>query len=333
MAQIEQLEQKATQQTYWRRVRFGGDETNPPWELREEEGRGLVAYSTRNIKQGELICVEFPAVWIHGHHPFSPEQVQEIEEKVSALCEEDKVAFYAMANVFEQDSNYTKATGIFMTNCFDMTDSIYGQACAMYLAFARLNHSCTPNAQQTHIPETTEEVLYASRDINIGEEINDCYIDLRQNRQQRRQDLFEYYCFECHCDACIQSDPIQDQLREQTAQFQDQVVEYIENNNGEEEDADIPCTKAVNYALRMLQQLETIEAIKWSIRYLPEIYWTIYQLYFTQEDYIQAGVFLQKCIQLTILLQGERTPESKRRQIAYKEYLKKYGKRAKLKRK
>ena len=32
-----------------------------------------------------------------------------------------------------------------------------------------LNHSCVPNVQQTHVPATGEEVLYASRDIEIGE--------------------------------------------------------------------------------------------------------------------------------------------------------------------
>jgi hypothetical protein len=46
----------------------------------------------------------------------------------------------------------------------------------MYLALARLNHSCTPNVQQTHMPDTTEEALFACRDIKRGEEINDCYI-------------------------------------------------------------------------------------------------------------------------------------------------------------
>ena len=58
-------------------------------------------------------------------------------------------------------------------------------------AIARLNHSCCPNAQQTHIPETGEEVLYASRDIEVGEEINDCYIELRKKRSERRRELKE----------------------------------------------------------------------------------------------------------------------------------------------
>eukprot|EP01034_Spumella_vulgaris_P027691 gene27691-34453_t len=72
----------------------------------------------------------------------------------------------------------------------------------MYLALGRLNHSCTPNVQQTHIPETTEEVVYAARDIAEGEELNDCYIELRQTRAQRRALLSEYYRFQCDCVGC-----------------------------------------------------------------------------------------------------------------------------------
>ena len=96
----------------------------------------------------------------------------------------------------------TAAAGIFMTNCFDMTDSIYGESCAMYLALARLNHSCCPNVQQTHYPDTTEEYLFAVRDINIGDEINDCYIELRQSKAERRASLLEFYRFECFCPGC-----------------------------------------------------------------------------------------------------------------------------------
>ncbi len=121
---------------------------------------------------------------------------------MESLSVEDSEAFYAMANVYENDADVDAASGIFMTNCFDMTDSIFGEACAMYLALARLNHSCTPNVQQTHNAETTEEVLYAARDIAKGEELNDCYIDLRQTRAARRAALLEHYRFLCECSAC-----------------------------------------------------------------------------------------------------------------------------------
>lgn len=66
----------------------------------------------------------------------------------------------------------------------------------------RLNHSCIPNAQQTHIPSTTEEVLYACRDIAIGDEINDCYIELRRSRDDRRKELQQLFRFDCECLNC-----------------------------------------------------------------------------------------------------------------------------------
>ena len=56
--------------------------------------------------------------------------------------------------------------------------------------------------QQTHYPDTTEEVLYAVRDIRKGEEINDCYIDLRQPKIKRQAELREYYRFDCLCAGC-----------------------------------------------------------------------------------------------------------------------------------
>jgi hypothetical protein len=107
----------------------------------------------------------------------------------------------------------------------------------MFLAIGRLNHSCIPNAQQTFIPlqrnnkkvnnikistNTSHnnnnnnkrsssscigyEVLYATRDIMIGEEINDCYIELRQSSKDRRKELMSLYRFKCLCKICSIND-------------------------------------------------------------------------------------------------------------------------------
>lgn len=85
----------STTKTYWRRVRYN-EELGVPWELQEFPGtfifahiricnvfncrycfvgRGCAAFATRSFKKGELICSEFPLVWIHGHHPFNEDQV------------------------------------------------------------------------------------------------------------------------------------------------------------------------------------------------------------------------------------------------------------------
>eukprot|EP01039_Chlorochromonas_danica_P000871 gene871-951_t len=311
--------------TYWKRVRYDeNSKSSPPWILKEKPGCGLAAYATRDFQPGELICVEFPVVWIHGHHPFTPEQVKEIEEKVAALSEEDRHAFYDMANVFSLDE-YPSAVGIFMTNCFDMTDSIYGTCCAMYLALARLNHSCIPNAQQTHLPETTEEVLYAARYIASGEEINDCYIDLRQRREARQASLLEYYRFHCQCAGCtfthlpptttsgrkdregggeeiavIEAQRERDdELRQSASDLIDELTDIISQD-------DLP--KALAKAQAMAKTLAKADCLFWSIRYLPELYLSIYEIALTLDQGGLAKKYLEKAYRLNVLLQG-RVPD------------------------
>ena len=142
--------------------------TEPPWTLRSIPGQGYAAFANRDFAAGDLILTETPTVWVQGHHPFTATQVDEIERKISLLSEQDRLAFYAMANVFndrDKECWGSAAAGIFLTNSFDMVDAPHGKSCAMYCAIGRLNHSCVPNVQQTHIPETSEEVLYACRTI------------------------------------------------------------------------------------------------------------------------------------------------------------------------
>lgn len=287
--------------TYWRRVRY--DASSPPWELRSEPNRGLVAYATRDFAPGELICVEFPVLWVAGHHPFNSEQMEDIQSKVDDLCDEDKDAFHAMANVFPE---LPAAVGIFMTNCFDMTDSIYGTCCAMYLALARLNHSCTPNAQQTHLPDTTEEVLYACRAISRGEEINDCYIDLRQTHAKRQEMLLEHYRFTCNCPGCgIEGDARirDDALRSAAFLLIDELTDIIT------EDA-LP--NALTKATTFSKTLSTRECLLWSIRYLPELSLCAYEIALTLEQRGMAKKYLQKAHALNVLLQGDRAADSQR---------------------
>ena len=151
-------------ETYWANCRFpssssGGEEEEEeeveyPWVLRHSSSGGYSAFATRPFSAGQVILVEKPLTSIKAHHPFSPEDVAEIERRVALLCESDRKALHALANVFvtEEDKGVSICAGIYMTNCFDMTGSGGGEeghrASAMYPAIARLNHSCTPNAQQ-----------------------------------------------------------------------------------------------------------------------------------------------------------------------------------------
>ena len=268
--------------TSWIQCTYTG--STPPWELKELPGQGYAAFATRRFAQGDLICSELPTVWVHGHHPFDEHQVKQIEERVEALNIASKTAFYDMANMFPEAQ--TPAVGVFMTNCFDMTDAPHGDSCAMYLALGRLNHSCTPNTQQSHIPHTGEEVLYASRDIECGEELNDCYIDLRQSTHARREALQDIYRFHCRCKACCASDTstdddngenkdmraislADDNRRERAAAYDDRIIAAAVADG-----ADIACTIALD-AVRLL---EASVCLPWSIRYLPDALITVYDL-------------------------------------------------------
>lgn len=363
-------------ETYWRHVRYNGDDEDidkhkRPWRLQYVEGKGYIALSNHKYRLGDYICSEFPTVWVHGHHPFNAEQIEEILTKVAALDEEDRAAFYDMANVFSEEE-FPAAVGIFMTNSFDMTDSPFaegddgddddeddeeegsngrskGGCCAMYLALARLNHSCIPNAQQTHIPSTTEEVLYASRDIEIGEEINDCYIDLRQDREARRHELSKYYRFHCTCPACEFSPTFKypsithssfplakrnngvidsleafelsvkwcDQIRKVAKTYPEYSIKLIDRDE---------ITKALKTNETVLEWFNEPMNTLWCIRYMPELYSFLAQIHtamcFTcqfqrsggnkkaEEHRDKACEYTQYVYNINLNLQGPTAPDT-----------------------
>lgn len=294
-----------TQETFWNRVRYPNEDTQDyPWTLQYIEGQGYAAFASRDIQPGEIICIEMPVIWITGHHPFSSKQMEEIVKKVQDLKPEDQRGYYDMANVFSAEE-YPVEVGIFMTNCFDMTDSIYGECSGMYLALARLNHSCSPNVQQTHIPETTEEYVISVKLIQKGEELNDCYIDLRQKKEKRQQELAKYYRFQCTCKACglEETEPktfrAEELYREKCSQLTDDTIELINQKKHKE---------ALKLNKEICKELEE-NHLEWALRYLAEIYLNMYYIYLHLKDSKNAKKSLKKCLKLNEFTQGKKSPD------------------------
>jgi len=293
--------------TYWGCCR---DEVglSPPWELVYDARTGFRAIALRRFQVGDIIVVERPLCWIHGHHPFTNKQIDEIDTVVISLSEEKQKAFYEMANVYIDDKNITAGAGIFMTNSFDMAGSPHGESCAMYCAIARLNHSCIPNAQQTHIPDTMEEVLIASRTIEVGDEINDCYIDLRASRNDRRDILNDLYKFDCECHACNPVSgnldvTLDDKRRTKAYSIDDILISVAES------DPDA----AYTLALDLIKLLESKESLQWSIRYIASAYMNAYHLANALE--MKRSIIIQyltKVYQYYRLLEGASSPETVR---------------------
>lgn len=288
--------------TSWLKVRTDGP--CKPWSLRlvTAQPTNFAAFSNLDFKMGERILVEMPTVTVTGWHPYDLRQIEEITSRVNNLSERDRRAFYDLTNVFPEIDPV--AVGIFMTNSFDMQHSPIGKESAMYNAIARLNHSCTPNAQQTHYPISREEVLYASRNIRVGEEINDCYIDLRQPRSARRKELFELYRFECNCPACAEEDLAivknDDNNRVRAKQLDSFVISA----------AEIDPYNALDIALESVKLLEKAECLPWSIRYVADAHLTVYYICKSINKIDLSRKHLEIAHQHNVLLQGIGSPDS-----------------------
>ena len=92
-----------------------------------------------------------------------------------------------MANAFKEDSAKWRAT--------------------LFLTAARINHSCTPNAQTHYRPAGGAKVVYAFRDISAGEEVEISYFGVTMahaDRQRRAQS----WGFTCRCPACSSVDTL-----------------------------------------------------------------------------------------------------------------------------
>ncbi|OBS72341.1 hypothetical protein A6R68_13080, partial [Neotoma lepida] len=67
-----------------------------------------------------------------------------------------------------------------------------------------LNHSCDPNC--SIVFNGPHLLLRAVREIEAGEELTICYLDMLMTSEERRKQLRDQYCFECDCIRCQTQD-------------------------------------------------------------------------------------------------------------------------------
>ena len=238
--------------------------------------------------------------------------------------QDDRDGFYAMSNAYLDVS--PASAGIYMTNAFDMpylNGDEDSKASGMFLAIARLNHSCVPNAQQTYIPPNLEqldnpsnvghEVLYATRDIAVGEELCDCYIELRQTTEQRRKELMQHYRFICTCPACGAANDAdmteealklrkEDDLRRKRARkLEEDLFEFV--SMGEN-------AMAIDLGGELVKLLEHDQSRGWGERYIAEACVNTATLLLEEGRRSQAVALLYKAHSWNVLLQGADSVDS-----------------------
>jgi hypothetical protein len=102
---------------------------------------------------------------------------------------------------FPNEEKQSQLLTIFRSNAYNSGNDYIG----LFPKCARINHSCRPNAGNFWSEKTARRIIYAGRDIEMGEEITVSYIPLLKSIKQRQERL-QQYGFICTCSACQSSD-------------------------------------------------------------------------------------------------------------------------------
>ncbi|CAJ1934017.1 unnamed protein product [Cylindrotheca closterium] len=90
--------------------------------------------------------------------------------------------------------------GAYQSNSYTLGDQKCG---GLFLTTARMNHSCRPSATHIWRPDLQKTVVFATRRIEIGEEIFTTYGPPEcLDTEGRRDYLREKFSFECGCEMC-----------------------------------------------------------------------------------------------------------------------------------
>ncbi|KAL2816625.1 hypothetical protein BDW59DRAFT_166270 [Aspergillus cavernicola] len=170
--------------------------SNAPFELKPSPGKGWGAFATQPIRKGFLILTEKPVFVIKKPH----EEITEgdIRSAFARLTPGQKKQFLCLRD--NGSTPFTSMESALSENSFATSSSMASPVHGLYLLHSRFNHSCLPNCE---IPETKTEAVrsFATRDINIGEEIRFCYEPTFQCRTVYER--HEALRFVCDCNACL----------------------------------------------------------------------------------------------------------------------------------
>lgn len=182
---------------------------SPDYEIFHDVNRGQGVRALRPYKCGDEIMREAAAIRVSCHYAAATkaEAEDKLEKNVTAVF--DSLPQATQNSVMdmcccEQHLNKDGAAtliGVYQTNSFQLGDEHSG----LFLTVARMNHSCRPNTNHFWRPDLQKTLVFASRDIEIGDEICTTYGPSESmNTEKRRKYLNERFSFECMCEMCCE---------------------------------------------------------------------------------------------------------------------------------
>lgn len=165
--------------------------------------RAVVAY-----KQGDEILRERAVMRIPNSQPAANREVaerlhrDEIQRTFNSLHKRTQQSVMALASCNEDGMGVARTPqGVYDTNSFRLGNDPMG---GLFLTIARLNHSCRPNVTHFWSTRLQQKLIFASRDIDIGEELLTTYGPghCMMTTKGRREYLNKRFSFECNCEMC-----------------------------------------------------------------------------------------------------------------------------------
>lgn len=168
--------------------------SNVSFELKQSAGKGWGAFATRKIERGAKILEEKPLFIIRKHHEeITEDDVWKAFQQLTPRGKQQFLCLRDNASKLFSSMGYALAENSFALQ--DITP-MHG----LFLLHSRFNHSCVPNAK---LPSTAGKIIaiFATRDIDVGEEITFCYNKDFESRT--RLDGHQALRFTCECKACL----------------------------------------------------------------------------------------------------------------------------------
>lgn len=267
-------------------------------------GKGVIARTY--IPRGTRIISEAPLFSISN---FAQTSLQDIVAYVTTILKQlpkdDQRGFLGLHNAFIRQAS--PFYGIVRTNSLPFGPD--SPELGLFLTCARLNHSCSPNANHSWNSETKMENVHAIRDIDPGEEITICYQSAQsshQDRASRQDELLKMFGFECHCMICDlpEDESLESDQRRHEIDQLDRII-----GSGDLLMYDGP--KALGACRTIIEHLED-EGIQ-DMR-VARAYYDSFQICVSNGDIARASVFARKHIEEMMVCEGDDAPGLKERQ-------------------
>lgn len=226
------------------------------------KGLGLVV--TRSFSRGERIWEEPPLLTLPSK--FSPwaSSLESSSDSISCeldivdiLCQRDKASqrsFWELTDALADGDTDKTCVGIVRTNAIAA-----GLHARVFARTSRLNHSCRPNVHNTWQEPEGVEVLYATEDIQVGEELCISYIYPFKATNARQDELRRKWGFTCRCAACKLAGPARarsDTARVRLAELERQMLALADRATN----AALTQESKTDLVASVLQTLETMKS-------------------------------------------------------------------------